>query len=50
MFSANQDELSATQTYFKRVEIFVDSPYLKHQLKLHTFLHYTQSDNMNVLN
>lgn len=30
----NQDQISTTQTYFKRVEIFVDSPYLKHQLKL----------------
>lgn len=30
----NQDLASLTQTYFKRVEIFVDSPYLKHQLKL----------------
>ena len=30
----NQDQISTSQTYFKRVEIFVDSPYLKHQLKL----------------
>lgn len=30
----NQDVVSSTQTYFKRVEIFVDSPYLKHQIKL----------------
>jgi len=30
----NQDQISTTQTYFKRVEIFVDSPYLGHQLKL----------------
>jgi hypothetical protein len=30
----NQDQISTTQTYFKRVEIFVNSPYLKHQLKL----------------
>ena len=32
--AANQDQLSTSQTYFKRVEIFVDSPYLNHQLKL----------------
>jgi hypothetical protein len=32
--ATDQDEVSASQTYFKRVEIFVDSPYLKHQLKL----------------
>jgi hypothetical protein len=30
----DQNQASLTQTYFKRVEIFVDSPYLKHQLKL----------------
>jgi hypothetical protein len=30
----NQDQISTTQTYFKRVEIFVDSPYLRHQIKL----------------
>jgi hypothetical protein len=30
----NQDLTSFAQTYFKRVEIFVDSPYLKHQIKL----------------
>lgn len=30
----NQDLESLTQTYFKRVTIFVDSPYLKHQIKL----------------
>ena len=32
--AADQDQTSSSQTYFKRVEIFVDSPYLKHQLKL----------------
>jgi hypothetical protein len=30
----NQDLVCTTQTYFKRVEIYVDSPYLRHQLKL----------------
>jgi len=30
----DQDQISLTPTYYKRVEIFVDSPYLKHQLKL----------------
>jgi hypothetical protein len=30
----NQDLVSYTPTYFKRVEIFVNSPYLSHQLKL----------------
>jgi hypothetical protein len=30
----NQDLQSIAQTYYKRVEIFVDSPYLKHQIKL----------------
>ena len=32
--ATDQDQISTTQTYFKRVDIFVDSPYLKHQLKL----------------
>lgn len=31
---SDQDQLSSSQTYFKRVDIFVDSPYLGHQLKL----------------
>lgn len=31
----DQDELSATQTYFKRVEIIVDSPYLPHRVKVY---------------
>jgi len=30
----DQDQVSTTQTYFKRVEIFVNSPYLGHELKL----------------
>lgn len=30
----NQDLVCTTQTYFKRVEIYVDSPYLRHQIKL----------------
>jgi hypothetical protein len=32
--ASDQNQISSTQTYFKRVELFVDSPYLKHQLKL----------------
>jgi hypothetical protein len=31
----DQDELSSTQTYYKRVEIFVDSPYLPHRVKVY---------------
>jgi hypothetical protein len=32
--ASDQNQISSTQTYFKRVELFVDSPYLRHQLKL----------------
>jgi hypothetical protein len=31
---ANQDQISTLQTYYKRVELTVDSPYLKHNLRL----------------
>ena len=34
VLESDQDQTSTSQTYFKRVEIFVDSPYLRHQLKL----------------
>jgi hypothetical protein len=30
----DQDVVSSTQTYFKKVDIFVSSPYLNHQIKL----------------
>lgn len=30
----DQDEVSAIQTYYKRVEIYVDSPYLPHRIKI----------------
>ncbi len=30
----DQDLVSTTQTYYKKVEIFVNSPYLRHELKL----------------
>lgn len=32
--ATNQDQISTAQTYFKRVDLFVDSPYLRHQIKL----------------
>ncbi len=32
--SDDQDQISFAQTYFKKVEIFVDSPYLRHQVRL----------------
>lgn len=32
--ATNQELISGSQTYFKRVDLFVDSPYLKHQIKL----------------
>ena len=31
---SDEDQISLSQTYFKRVDIFVDSPYLSHQIKL----------------
>ena len=31
---SDEDQISLSQTYFKRVDIFVDSPYLGHQIKL----------------
>lgn len=31
----DQDETSSTQTYYKRVEILVDSPYLPHRVKVY---------------
>jgi len=34
VLESDQDQHSDDPTYFKRVEIFVDSPYLRHQLKL----------------
>ena len=34
VLESDQNQTSTSQTYFKRVEIFVDSPYLRHQLKL----------------
>jgi len=34
VLESDQDQTSTSPTYFKRVEIFVDSPYLRHQLKL----------------
>ena len=34
VLESDQNQTSTSQTYFKRVEIFVDSPYLRHQSKL----------------
>jgi hypothetical protein len=31
---SDPEHISSSQTYFKRVDLFVDSPYLGHQLKL----------------
>ncbi|HEX9252793.1 MAG TPA: hypothetical protein VF870_11165 [Ignavibacteriaceae bacterium] len=34
VLESDQDQISSDPTYFKRVTIFVESPYLKHQIKL----------------